>query len=212
MQSAINTATARNALVVVAAGNDFRDVATATPANCGGVEAVAALDRADGRAPYSNFGSGITLSAPGGVTSGNLQNANGVYSTHNVGPFAASAPNYVFGEGTSLAAPHVAGIAALMYAQNPGLTPAQAIARLRSSTRPFPGGSDCNPGNCGTGMADARRALNGTGNIALNQGLSGAWFNPTTSGQGFAVEVNPVNRVIDGGWYTYSEDGSGEQR
>lgn len=211
MQGAINAAAARNVLVVVAAGNFSADVSGTTPANCGGVVTVAALDRQGALAPYSNFGAGITVSAPGGVIT-SLQDPNGVLSTHNAGPFAPSVPNYVFGDGTSFAAPHVSGIAALMYAQNPSLTPAQATATLRSSARPFAGNSNCNPGNCGAGMVDARRTLNGTANIVLNQGLSGAWFNPVTSGQGFALEVNPVNQLIYSGWYTYGEDGSGQQR
>jgi serine protease len=65
-QNAINDAVAAGAIVIVAAGNSAVDVANSAPANCAGVVSVGATNRAGNRASYSNFGSGITLSAPGG--------------------------------------------------------------------------------------------------------------------------------------------------
>ena len=70
-QSAINSARAAGAVVVVSAGNGHplgtpANVSEFQPAKCDGVIAVAATNRAGGRAYYSNYGSGITISAPGG--------------------------------------------------------------------------------------------------------------------------------------------------
>lgn len=58
-----------------------------------------------------------------------------------------------------MAAPHVAGVASLLYGQNPALTPAQILSTLQTSARPFPAGSSCNTGICGAGLLDAFKAL-----------------------------------------------------
>ncbi|MDZ4811491.1 MAG: S8 family peptidase [Pseudomonadota bacterium] len=211
--AAINYAISQNVVVVAAAGNFNSDVANVFPASCDGVVAVAALDRNGQRAYYSSFGDGIDIAAPGG----DIRFAGGVnaiLSTDNNGLFAPTTSAYRFSQGTSMAAPHVSGVAALLLAQQPSLTPAQVQARLQISARPFAGNSDCTIGSCGEGMLDAHRALTSTPaqGIVINQGLTGAWFDEATSGQGFAVEVNPVNGLIYSGWYTYSETGDGQQR
>jgi serine protease len=218
MQNAISYATqSRGATVIAAAGNDNgMDVATITPANCNGVVAVAALDRLGKRTGYTNIGGGVSLSGPGGVTNNVRTNPNGVYSTVNEGVTTPSSNGYAFYEGTSMAAPHVAGIAALMYSVRPGLTSAEVKNMLRQSVRAFVSGSNCNAGTCGAGMADAgravARALTVENNIAFNEGLTGGWFDQSTSGQGFDIEVNPYDQLIFGGWYTYSANGTGAQR
>ena len=58
-----------------------------------------------------------------------------------------------------MAAPHVAGVAALLLGQQPGLTPAQVSDLLQDSARDFPDSSDCSPSDCGDGMLDAYLAL-----------------------------------------------------
>ena len=65
MQSAINDAVTRGTVVVVAAGNENADASTSEPANCDNVIAVGATTRTGGRASFSNYGSRVTLSAPG---------------------------------------------------------------------------------------------------------------------------------------------------
>lgn len=160
MQSAINGANGRGTVVVVAAGNGDPltgrgvDARNTTPANCDGVITVAATGRNGGRASYSNFGSVVEIAAPGG---------NGddyVWSTYNDGKKRPGQDSYA-GEpfqGTSMAAPHVAGVAALMLSKNPELTPAQVSSILRSSARPFPASCD----QCGAGIVDAGAALAAT--------------------------------------------------
>ena len=67
-QAAINTARNNGSVVVVAAGNSNANVSGFSPANCSGIISVAATDRQGNRASYSNYGTGITVSAPGGET------------------------------------------------------------------------------------------------------------------------------------------------
>ena len=153
MQTAINGAIGRGTVVIVAAGNDSQNAANATPANCAGVVTIAATDRGGGRAFYSNFGANVDVAAPGGDTS--FGAGNGVLSTLNNGTTGPGTDAYVFYQGTSMATPHVAGVAALMLARNPALTPAEIETLLRASTRPFP--VACN--QCGTGIVDALAAV-----------------------------------------------------
>jgi serine protease len=214
-QSAITFAVAQGASVVVAAGNSNLNVSGFAPANCAGVVSVAALDRAGNRAGYSNFGAGITVAAPGGIAS-SVNDPNGVLSTLNIGPYLPSGDRYGFYQGTSMAAPHVAGVVALLNAAKPNITPAEVATALRNSVRPFAASSSCNTGICGAGMLDAGRAIasvqSTNPNMVINVGHTGAWYDPRTSGQGFDLEVLPTDSLFFGGWYTYSETGDGSQR
>lgn len=157
-QAAINEVVNAGAVVVVAAGNSNVNVSTTAPANCANVIAVAATNRNGGRASYSNFGSLIDIAAPGGAQL-TANDSNGILSTLNTGLTGPSTDAYVFYQGTSMAAPHVAGVAALMLAVEPTLTPAQMEAMLRASARAFPSGSSCTTANCGAGLLDAHAAL-----------------------------------------------------
>ena len=152
-QSAINTARANGSTIVVAAGNSNTNASSANPANCNGVITVASTDRNGARAYYSNFGSVVDVAAPGGdVTTGG---ANGVLSTLNSGSSGPVADNYAYYQGTSMAAPHVAGLAALLKAVDGSLTPDQIESTIKATARSFPG--TCN--QCGTGIADAAAAV-----------------------------------------------------
>lgn len=148
-QNAINTARAKGAVVVVAAGNSNIDAAGSSPANCSGVIVVAATGKTGGRASYSNFGSKVTLAAPGG------DGSFGILSTWNAGTTAPGADNYGSMMGTSMATPVVSGVAALMLAANPKLTPDQVASLLKSSARAFP--AACS--GCGSGLVDANAAV-----------------------------------------------------
>lgn len=156
LQNAINAARAVGTVVVVAAGNANQDASLHTPANCAGVVTVAATGRAGGRAYYSNYGAKIDVAAPGGDQ--RLGSANGVLSTLNDGYSAPAFDSYAFYQGTSMAAPHVAGVAALMLARNPSLTPDEIEGLLKSTARPLP--VACSVG-CGRGLVDAAAAVSG---------------------------------------------------
>ena len=154
-QSAINDVTAREMVVVVAAGNSAADASAFEPASCAGVVAVAATVRNGGKASYTNYGAKVAISAPGGGS------GNGVLSTLNSGSTVPGADSYAYYQGTSMATPHVAGVASLMLSVNPALTSAQVTQILKSSARQFPTGTgaDCTTALCGAGIVDAGAAV-----------------------------------------------------
>lgn len=154
-QAAINSARSRNTTVVVAAGNANADTANFSPASCAGVITVASVGRAGGRAYYSNYGNSVEIAAPGGDQQSGT--ANGILSTLNSGATSSGADSYAYYQGTSMAAPVVTGVAALLYAQTPTLIPDQVLAKLQTTARPFP--ASCS--GCGSGIVDATAALNG---------------------------------------------------
>lgn len=159
-QEAVDTLTAAGVVVVVSAGNGSRDVSRTTPANCAGVIAVAASDRAGERAWYSNYGGGVTVAAPGGVQFFN-NDPEGVWSTLNDGAVAPANDSYRSYQGTSMAAPQVAGAISLMLAIDPELNSARVVEVLSSTARAFPAGGYCAgaAGHCGAGLLDAGRAV-----------------------------------------------------
>ena len=132
----------QGALLVVAAGNDSRDgniAPVASPANCDVSIAVGAFGP-DGRggirlAGYSNFGPEIAIVAPGGTQAETNVFTNGVLSTvdASVSPFEDGSP-YTAYDGTSMAAPHVAGVLSLMLDVNPSLSRDAAVAILQRSS------------------------------------------------------------------------------
>lgn len=152
-QNAIDTARSLGATVVVAAGNENTNASNSNPANCNGVIAVAATNRYGGRSFYSNYGTVVDLAAPGGdLTSGST---NGVLSTLNSGRTTAATDSYAFYQGTSMAAPHVAGVAALLYEINPAIEPDQVELTLKTTARSFP--ASCV--QCGSGLVNAAAAV-----------------------------------------------------
>lgn len=157
-QTAVNQIVAAGSTIVVAAGNSNENVSGFNPANCNNVIAVASTNRTGSKAYYSNFGSLIKVSAPGGET--NSVASNGVLSTLDTG---TTTPNnshtYAYYQGTSMAAPHVAGVASLIVGLRPAYTQAQVLSLLQNTARPFPAGSTCNTSNCGSGIIDAHQAL-----------------------------------------------------
>ena len=155
-QNAINSARSRGATVVVSAGNSNADAGGYTPASCAGVITVAAVGRSGGRAYYSNYGSSVEIAAPGGDQQSGT--ANGVLSTLNSGTTTPGADAYAFYQGTSMAAPVVSGVVALLYAQTPAITPDQVLAQIQSTARAFP--AACS--GCGAGIIDATAALTGS--------------------------------------------------
>ena len=157
MQNAFNNITAAGAVAVVAAGNSGDLADFYNPAGCNGVITVAANDRAGSLAGYSNFGSAIEVSAPGGETA--ILASDGVLSTFNAGLTGPGADSLGFYQGTSMASPHVAGVVSLLLGLDPGLTPAQVSDIILNTARDFPEGSLCTPSWCGDGIVDAFNAL-----------------------------------------------------
>ncbi|MBT2508415.1 S8 family serine peptidase [Streptomyces sp. ISL-98] len=162
-QNAINAAVGRGTTVVVAAGNSNSNASGFSPASCNNVINVAASSRSGDRAFYSNYGTIIDIAAPGGETRratdtpGTITTPeNGILSTLNTGTTTPSAENYKPYQGTSMAAPHVAGLAALMKAAKTTLTPAEIESAIKANARPLAG--TCT-GGCGAGLADAAKTV-----------------------------------------------------
>ncbi|MFG2983570.1 S8 family serine peptidase [Streptomyces sp. NPDC048258] len=162
-QNAINAAVGRGTTVVVAAGNSNSDAANFSPASCNNVINVAASNRTGDRSFYSNYGAIIDVAAPGGETRratdtpGTVTTPeNGILSTLNAGTTTPGAEIYKPYQGTSMAAPHVAGLAALLVAAKPSLTPAQVESAIKTNARPLAG--TCT-GGCGAGLADAAASV-----------------------------------------------------
>ncbi|NUK09274.1 S8 family serine peptidase [Streptomyces lunaelactis] len=127
------------------------------PTELPGVVTVAAMGNGNVKASYSNFGrSIIDIAAPGG------DGASGVYSTLPGGKYGTM-------NGTSMASPHVAGVAALLASTNPGATPADLRAKLatQAADTACPADSRCtgttaNNAFFGEGQVDALKAVGGT--------------------------------------------------
>lgn len=153
-QSAINDVISRGVVVVVAAGNSNQNAANASPGNCSGVINVAATARSGDKASYSNYGTVVTVSAPGGDSD------DAILSTVDLGAQGPAGPGYADYAGTSMASPHVAGVVALMLAKNSSLTPTQVRQLLRAAVTQFPSGSSCNTNRCGAGIVNALAAVN----------------------------------------------------
>ncbi len=159
-QTAIDGAVARGTTVVVAAGNSGGDAASQQPASCNNVIAVSAVGPTGTLADYSSFGPVVDVAGPGG--SGSAPAADNVLSTLNLGLTVQGAEGYAWYAGTSMASPHVAGVAALIQsASATPKTPAQVkkiIENTAYANGGFPAGCDfATP--CGAGIVDARAAV-----------------------------------------------------
>ncbi len=179
-RDAIAELSARNALIVAAAGNETGPVGV--PGNCAGVLTVAGVRHVGTKVGYSSYGPEVAVSAP----AGNCVNAWGpcLYSIDTTTNLGATVPavngytdGYTYNIGTSFAVPQVAGVAALMLSVNPALTPADIIAHIKQTARPFPidntlpacpnaamsgdtaGQCNCTTATCGAGILDAAAAV-----------------------------------------------------
>jgi serine protease len=133
-QDAINRARAAGVIVIAAAGNDNAD-GNFTPAGCQGVVTVSSVGVDRARAPYSNFGTGVDVAAPGGDMSVDRNGDgayDGIFSTYSIREGTTYYSSFALLQGTSMAAPHVAGVAALMKSVNASLTPANFDSLLAS--------------------------------------------------------------------------------
>lgn len=149
---AILRANEAGTVVVAAAGNEAIDGNYLEfPASYPGVISVAAVGPDLKRAPFSNYNSWVTLAAPGVDVFSTIPSRMSKYD-----------PPYGYLSGTSMAAPFVAGAAALIATQNPSWTPAQITERLKRMAKDLTPTGDALAGYdvyFGAGLLDVGKAL-----------------------------------------------------
>lgn len=177
-QNAIDAAFSAGSTIVVAAGNNSDLSTSYQPGNCNNVINVAAGTNKGARTFYSNYGSNIDITAPGGdfcnttkffwwygaeadCEGGIFDETRMILSTHNSGTTVPGSNSYGWQQGTSMAAPHVAGIAALIKSVNGSLSPAMVKQIIKDSADNFASVANyqCDTSICGAGYANAAAAL-----------------------------------------------------
>jgi len=153
-------------IVIFAAGNDGQDDKW-YPAYYDNVLAVAATNQNGELAWYSNYGNWVDISAPGGEISGRNE-IGGIYSTSYSN---ANKNFYEYKQGTSMACPHVSGVAALILSVygNECYTPNMLRSRLLYSATPLNAFDPANASKMGAGLVNASTALvpnSALGNVA----------------------------------------------
>jgi subtilisin family serine protease/chitodextrinase len=153
VNDSVNYEHAKGMVTVVAAGNSNTDALDFTPASDDAAITVAASDWNDAKASFSNYGSKIDVAAPGV----NILSVRAAVNNMCTGTRVV-ATNYCVVSGTSMATPHVAGLAALLLAKNPNLTNEEIRQILRTSATDLaPAGKDS---SFGFGRIDAGGSMN----------------------------------------------------
>lgn len=159
LQDAISAATDKGVIFVAAAGNSSTST-RAYPAAFDDVFSVSAVDGAGALASYSNFGNWIDLAAPGGDASrdGNGDGRGDVVVSTSV--INGTEETYIGLQGTSMAAPHVSGVFALMKGENPALDYQDINGFLLAGdlTTADCGNPPCRTDALGYGLLDAGKA------------------------------------------------------
>ena len=168
VQDAIQKARQQGVIVVAAAGNDAsnrigKPMPVGSPANCTGVISVGAVGALGAVSDYSNSGAGLTMVAPGGdlgVGNTGSGNPDGVFSTlAGFDGEGARVASYGFLQGTSMAAPHVSAVIALVKFINPNLSPVQIDQLIADGKFTIDLGNAGRDGLSGYGLLNAAKAL-----------------------------------------------------
>jgi subtilisin family serine protease len=147
MQQAVDYALRQGALLIAAAGNSARSGnPPEEPSDCAGVVAVGATDRHDHAAAFSEHGPQVSLSAPG------VRILAAYRAPHGVETWA-------YLDGTSMSAPLVSGVAALLLSRHPTWSATQVVQRLVSTAVDL--GRRGRDDYFGAGLVDAARAMRG---------------------------------------------------
>ena len=153
LEKAVNDARKIGAVVVCAAGNGGREVVE-YPAAYEGAVAVTAVGPSGERAPYSSFGKEADLAAPGGDKRGGDE---GGVLQNTIDPKDVSASVYSSFQGTSMATPHVAGAAAILFAAG-AKSPADVERALYEGAKARPNASGWSK-EYGHGVLNVGRSL-----------------------------------------------------
>jgi serine protease len=196
LQDAVDYAYAKGLVLVAAAGNG--GVGSINyPGACSHVIAVGAVRYDETKVPYSNYGTGLALVAPGGDLSVD-QNGDGYPdgvlqmtfnpTTKNIADFA-----YWFFQGTSMATPHVSGVAALVLAKGAAATPAQVLQALQATTKDL-GEPGWDP-MFGYGLLQARTALDWTPSFTGTATPTPTRGSPAPAGTPTASVIQPTSSI-----------------
>jgi len=168
LHEAVQYAYDHGVLVIAAAGNDANDTEN-YPAAYDEVVAVTATDQNDDPASFTSFGNWVEVAAPG----------VNIYSTF-------LDDSYAYMSGTSMSAPHVSGVAALIWSRFPNMTRDQVRAQLRATAEDLgtPGFDDY----YGYGRIDARNAVEQA--PAMHDALILNWEVPSYVRMGVAAIIN----------------------
>ena len=159
VNDAIVYAQQQGALVVVAAGNDAVPLPNAIAVDNPDVLVVAATDERDRKAPFSNSGPWVAVSAPGVNILSTMPTYEVFLTSNRLPPDERFRRNYDYMSGTSQATPYVAALAALLFSANPDWSPAQVAEAIRSNATNI---RDLNPRfELGTGRIDACKSFGG---------------------------------------------------
>ncbi|MBD1943665.1 peptidase S8 [Coleofasciculus sp. FACHB-712] len=154
MQEAIDYAYNKGVVIVAAAGNSNENSAS-YPARYPHVIGVSAIDSAGEKAFYSSYGAGVDISAPGGAITEENPSGGILQETISYDENGKLIPTFAAFQGTSMASPHVAGVAALVKAS--GVTePEEVLGVLKKSARVI---SDDALNYFGAGHLDASAAV-----------------------------------------------------
>lgn len=164
VQEAIDYARDKGVVVVVAAGNSNKEHDLGSPGGCKGTIRVASTGPTGLRSYFSNYGSGISFSAPGGDK--RFGQAGGILSTVKA-QTGINNTGFDYYQGTSMASPHVAGLAGLVYSVSDSkydYTAKQVEKILYTTThdfgKSFEEESACvGSKSCGHGIINAKNAV-----------------------------------------------------
>ncbi|PJF46208.1 MAG: peptidase S8, partial [Candidatus Thermofonsia Clade 3 bacterium] len=159
VNDAIIYAQQQGALVVVAAGNDAVPLPNAIAVDNPDVLVVAATDQRDHKAPFSNSGPWIAVSAPGVNILSTMPTYEVFLTSDQVPRDERFRRDYDYMSGTSQATPYVAALAALLFSANPDWSAAQVAETIRTNATDI---RDLNPRfELGTGRIDACKSFGG---------------------------------------------------
>lgn len=182
IQDAINYAHNKGVIVIAAAGNENSSVGY--PAANDHVIAVAATDSNDNKPSFSNYGPEVDVAAPGVNILSTVPNTQ-------VNPYIPL--NYASFSGTSMAAPNVTGVAALILSKYPNITPFQLETRLKSTSQDLG-----NPGfdtYYGFGRVNALQAI-----TTLRDNIPSDMYEPNDSLE--TAKIININSPIEGSFST----------
>lgn len=176
IRDAVDYAKSKGAIMVVAAGNDSASAQNDLFASCPNVLAVGSTTENDTRSGFSNYGSMITISAPGSNILSTISSTISADAQRGCPAFSQN-NQYRYCSGTSMATPHVAGAAGLLLSMDPSLTPDQIKNILVSTADPITTDAPIGPR---LNLAKAVEAVKG-GNTNPTTAPTGTTTSPTVT-------------------------------